>query len=372
LRPTKHTDKIMAHRSHSGFWKRFLFAFLGRSNGRRFLAGIVRRQTAHLPPLLFPLDTAAVKRVLVILPPEQLSVLHQLKNIHALKTVFRNADMTLLAEASCVELAGIIEDVSIAEYRREEKRLFSASFSVFNRSLKDSADVCCLLTDTEDLPLLYLAGRTVSPVRVGYAAAGEFPFINIHVNPSHERRYLTDRNCAMAEALGAEKTGEIALPVAAPAKAEIDYLMRGISKKGRSHPVGIDAFYFYRAFGAKRAAEIIKAIPPVVKSAVYLYADETPDASEMEWLSRFNLPLMHHLTVSQLRALLFHSELAVTGNTVLFGLAAVLGSKAVGIFHKNDLDRYCLRTGNVRGVAFEKTPDAETVKAIAAAVAELL
>jgi ADP-heptose:LPS heptosyltransferase len=359
----------MPQNKNSGSFKRFAFAVLGRKNGRELLARIVRKQTAHQPPLSFPIDAAAVKRVLMILPPEPLAVLHQLKNIAALKRFFRNAGMTLFAEASCIELAGIIEDVSITEYRREEKRLFSATLSVFYRSLKDTADVCCLLTEGEDLPLLYLAGRTAAPVRVGYSCSGGFPFINIHVNPSPERRYLTDRNLAMAEALGAENSREIALPVAVQTKAEIDYLVRGISRKSNARPVGIDAFCFFRAFGARRAEEIIKALLPFAKSAVYLYADETPDASEMDWLSRFNLPLMHHLTVTQLRALLAHSEVVVTGNTLLFGLAAVLGSKAVGVFHKHEIETYCPVTSTVRGIAFEKAPGAETIKEIAAALA---
>ena len=142
--------------------------------------------------------------------------------------------------------------------------------------------------------------------------------------------------------LGAEKTPDSAWTVARQTTAEIDYLVRGISKKSKSGPVGIDAFYFYRAFGDRQASEVIKALLPVVKNAVYLYADETPDASEMEWLSRFNLPLMHHLTVAQLGALLGHSEFVITGNTLLFGLATLLlGTKAIGVFDKNESDVYC-------------------------------
>jgi ADP-heptose:LPS heptosyltransferase len=361
----------MAHRRHFGSLKRFFFGLLGRSNGRKLLARIVLKQTAQLPPLSFPFDAAAAKRALLILPPEPLAVLHQLKNVVALKSLFRNAECTLLAESSCTEIAGIVEDVSIVEYRRREKQLFSASFSVFNRTLRGSADVCCLLTDREDLPLLYLAGRSAAPVRAGYTGAGEYPFINLHVRPLPGRRYLTDRNLAMAETLGAEKAGDIALPVVVQSKAEIDYLIRGISRKSGSRPIGIDAFCFFRTFGARRAAEIIRALLPVVKNAVYLYADETPDAPGMEWLARFNLPLMHHLTITQLRTLLSHSALVVTGNTLLFGLAAVFGLKTVGVFHKKEIERYCPGTGAVRGVAFEKTPDNETVVSIARAVAEL-
>ncbi|MBN2188653.1 MAG: hypothetical protein JW699_04305, partial [Chitinispirillaceae bacterium] len=171
----------MAYNKNSGALKRFAFAILGRENGRKLLARIVRKATAHLPPLSFPIDEAAVKRVLMILPPEPLAVLHQLKNIIALKAFFRNAETTLLVEASCMELAGMVEGISLIEYRREEKRLFSASFGVFNRTLAGAADVCCVLTDREDLPLFYLAGRTAAPVRAGYEGAGRFPFINLHI-----------------------------------------------------------------------------------------------------------------------------------------------------------------------------------------------
>ena len=363
----------MANNKNTGSWKRFAFALLGPSNGRKLLARIVRKQTAHLPLFSFPLHAASVKRVLMILPPGQLPVLHQLKNIAAIKSFFRNAEVTLLTEASCTELAGMVEDVSIVEYRLEEKRLFSASFSVFNRSLKGTAEVCCLLMGREDLPLLYLAGRTAAPVRVGYVGAGIFPFINLHVKPFPEHRYLTDRNYVMAEALGAEKSKDIALPIATQTKAEIDYLVRGISRRSKSRPVGVDAFYFYRAFGARQAEEVIKALLPVVKNDIYLYADETPDASEMEWLSRFKLPLMHHLTIAQLGALLGHSELVVTGNTLLFGLATILGTKAIGIFSKDEIDVFCPKTPSaaVRGIVRTKAIDAETVNGIVAAAAEL-
>jgi ADP-heptose:LPS heptosyltransferase len=359
----------MARHKNTGLLKRLAFGMLGRKWGRILLSRIVLKHAGHLPPLSFPIDAAAVKRALMILPPEPIASLHQLKNIAALKALLRNAETKLLAEASCTEIAGMIEDVTIIEYRREEKRLFSSLFGVFNRSFRGTADVCFLLVNGDDLPLLYCCGRTAAPLRIGYA--GAYPFVNLHVNPSPERRYLTDRNFVMAETLGAEGGGEDVLPSTVQAKAEIDHLISGISRKSGSRPVGIDAFCFFRAFGARRAAEIIRALLPVVKNAAYLYADETPDASEMDWLSGFNLPLMHHLTVTQLRALLFRSEAVVTGNTLMFGLAAVLGSKAVGVFHKSELDTYCPVSGAVRGVAYEKIPDEVTVRGIKAALAGL-
>jgi ADP-heptose:LPS heptosyltransferase len=363
----------MAHNKNTGSWKRFAFALVGPSNGRKLLARTVKKQTAHLPLFSFPLNAASVKRVLMILPPGQLPVLHQLKNIAAMKAFFGNAEVTLCIEASCTELAGMVEDVSIVEYRLEEKRLFSASFSVLNRSLKDTAEVCCLLTGNEDLPLLYLAGRTGAPVRIGYAGAGEFPFINIHVNPSPERRYLTDRNFAMAEMLGAPDVVQRTGAVVERTSTEVDHFFREHRISDLSRPVGVDAFYFYRAFGARQAENVIKALLPVVKNNVYLYADETPDASEMEWLSRFKLPLMHHLTIARLGALLGRSGLVVTGNSLLFGLAAVLCTKAVGIFTSDEIDVYCPKTpsASVRGIVCKNAINAETVNGIVAAAVEL-
>jgi len=361
----------MAHSKKTGSWKRFAFALLGRTNGRKLLARIVRKQTAHLPLFSFPLDAVSVKRVLLILPPEPLSVLHQLKNIVALKLFFRNAETTLLAEASCTEFAGMVEGVSLIEYRREEKRLFSASFSVFNRSLKGTAEVCCLLTDREDLPLLYLAGRTAAPVRVGYAGAGLFPFINLHVNPSLERVYRTDRNLAMAETLGAGPAPADIWAVAGRTLAEVEHFFREHRIGAATRPVGVDAFYFYRAFGARPAEDIIRALLPVVHNEIYLYADETPDAPEMEWLSRFKLPIMHRLSITQLGALLGCSGPMVTGNTALFGLAALLGTKAVGVFTRNEIEVFCPKTPAVRGIVRKKAIDAEAVKRIVEAVIEM-
>jgi ADP-heptose:LPS heptosyltransferase len=251
----------------------------------------------------------------------------------------------------------------------KEKRLFSAAFSGFNRSFNGAAEVCCLLTRSEDLPLLYLAGRTGAPVRAGYAGAGIFPFINFHVKPSPEREYLTERNCAMAETLGAGKMKKAGWSVARQPRVEIDHFLKD-NRLPRS--AGIDAFFFHRVFGAEQAKGIIKAMVPFANNAFYLYADKTPDASEMQWFSQFDLPLIHNITIAQVAALISSSKLVVSGNTLLFGFAVLLGKKAVGVFKKDEIGAYCPKTSAaVRGIVYDKTSVAETVSGIIRAVAEL-
>jgi ADP-heptose:LPS heptosyltransferase len=362
----------MADSKHTGRWKRFAFALLGRSRGRKILADIVRKQTAQRPLFSFPLDAAAVKSVVIILPPDRLQVLHQLKNVAALKSFFHNAEVTLVSEAGAAPLARLLHGVHVVEYPIEEKRLFSAAFAGFTRQFSGAVEVCCLLTRTEDLPLLYLAGRTGAMVRAGYQGAGIFPFINLHVNPSADRRYAADWNLALAEMLGAKKVRDISWAVTKQTEAEIDHLLREVRCAGPSRLAGIDALFLYRALGAGRAAECIRTIEPVVKERLYLYAEKTGDAAEMQWLLQFNLPLIYNISVPQVAALLSRSDLVVTGNTLLFGLAVLLNMKAVGIFDKKEIDACCPGTPMVRGIVYQASPGNETVSGITKAVAELV
>lgn len=360
----------MGNNKNTGRLKRIALQLLGRRRARDFLASLIRRQTAGGVPLFsFPLDTGAITKVLVILPPSNLQVLHQLENIAALKAFFRNAEITLLCETLSVPLARMVEGTAITEYALKEKRLFSSTFSGFNRSFSGGVvEVCCLLTGSEDVPLLYLAGRTGAPVRAGYAGAGIFPFINLHVRPSPERTYLTDRNCAMAEALGAGTTKRGAWPVARQPRVEIDHFL-----KDNRHPrsAGIDALFFHRVFGAEQAKGIIKAMVPFANNAFYLYADKIPDAAEIQWLSQFDLPCIRNITTAQIASLVSSSTLIVSGNTLLFGFAALLGKKAIGIFKKDELDTYCPKMPWVRSIVYDRESNAETVSEIIRAVAEL-
>ncbi|MBN1129657.1 MAG: hypothetical protein JXA71_11755, partial [Chitinispirillaceae bacterium] len=159
--------------------------------------------------------------------------------------------------------------------------------------------------------------------------------------------------------------------VAGRTLAEVDHFFKEHRIGATARPVGVDALYFYRVFGARQAGEVVGALASAVHHGLYLYADETPDASEMEWLSRFKLPIMHHLAVAQLGALLGCSGPMVTGNTVLFGLAALLGTKAAGVFDRKEIDLFCPQSPAVRGIVRKKAIDAETVRRIAEAVVDL-
>ena len=364
----------MTSNKNTGRLKRFFFRLLGGARGKNFLAGKIRRQTAAIPPFSFPIDVASIKRILIILPSEPLQVLYQLRNVLELAAYFREATLTLLAEESCTPFAGMIAGAKVVEYAGESKRLFSAAFNEFNRAFAGAVDLCCLLTRTEDLTLLYLAGRTAAPVRVGYVGAGGSPFINLHIGPSADRHYLPEWNCAMAEILGARKMKPHRPSLAKQTLEEIDQLLRERRLDPASSLIGIDAPFFWRSFGAKWTAGLLEALTPLLAGrATYLYALDPSSPQEQEKFAKFGFPLISGLSVPQTAALAARSQLVITGNTLLFGLATLVGVPALGVFSLVEQEAYCpLPPALQVGIAFEKSPTAETIDALVAALGERL
>jgi ADP-heptose:LPS heptosyltransferase len=105
---------------------------------------------------------------------------------------------------------------------------------------------------------------------------------------------------------------------------------------------------------------------------MYLYAEETNDQAEQQWLSQYGMAILANLTIPQTAALVARSGLLVTGNTLLFGLAALFAARAVGVFDAKEHAAYCPAADGCRGVTYEKAPDADTICAVAAAIAELM
>jgi ADP-heptose:LPS heptosyltransferase len=362
----------MANEKAKGRWKRVALRLAGPTRARKILADAVRRQTADAPAFTFPLNAAAVKNILIILPPEKLQVLRQFRNIFELTAFFSRAQVTFLAEASCAPLAGLVESAEVVEYPLESKKLFSAVFSELNIRFKNAFDICCLLTRTEDLPLLNCAGRTGARLRIGYESAGGPPFLNVRVNPSADRTLASDWNCAMAEMLGAKKMKAWKWTIAKQTALEIDHLLKERHINPVALPVGIDALLFRRAYGAAWAEGCVNALLPYAKNNGYIYAEEAQDPQEIAWLERFNLPVLAGLSIPQTAALVARSGLVVTGNSLLFGLATLLGAREVGIFSSSEIAANCPIAPAVRGVAYEKSPGRETIEWIAGAMRELM
>jgi ADP-heptose:LPS heptosyltransferase len=362
----------MANDKTTGRLKRAALRVLGPTRARKLLAVAVQKLTADAPSFAFPLNPSAVKKVLIILPPEKLQVLHQLRNIAELTAFFKLAEVTLLVDTASTPLAGLIDGVHIEEYPLESKKLFSTTFNEFQIQFKDAFDVCCLLTRSEDLVLLNLAGRTAARVRIGYTGAGGEPFLNIHVNPSADRLLVSDWNCAMAEMLGAKKIKNSKWAIAKQTAGEIDHLLKDHHLGSPDGLAGIDLLFFRRTFGTAWADECMNALLPYVKDRVYLHAEETRNKSEIAWLEHFGLPVLINLSIPQIAGLVARSDLIIAGNSFLFGLAAHLAAGTIGVFDGDEVAaNFPMQLPAVKSVVYERSPGNETIEQIIAAMSEL-
>ncbi|MBN1758807.1 MAG: hypothetical protein JW863_10835, partial [Chitinispirillaceae bacterium] len=160
---------------------------LGKARSKAFLTFLLHKKH-RVPSLKFPVDILSVKEVLIILPETPLEVLHQLKNVISLMTLFKHAGITLLCEHSVASYIKMIPGLNIVEYDAQDH--FSTEFSRMAQQFRGGVDVCLLLDAAPALPMLYLAGSTAASVRAGYCDAGDYPFLNLHVRPSPSRVYL--------------------------------------------------------------------------------------------------------------------------------------------------------------------------------------
>ncbi len=358
--------------TNSGRWKRALFSLIGPSRSRNLLAGIVRKRVDKSGPFAFPIEGASFRRVLIIFPADPVQALCQLENAAALIKVFSDARVSLLAEPPVAPLAGMLGSGEIIEYRSAEKQLFSPGLASLIDRFKGEIDCCCLLTREEDLSLAYLAGMTGARLRAGYGGAADFPFINLRVNLDSGNRYLAGSNCTMAETFGAPPCSGRTWSFPAGASGEVDRLLREVRLDGSSRLFGIDVLPLYKLFGDRGAEECISALMTAAVGGVYFFCGEAPPRPIAERLAALVAPVFSALTIPQTAELLRRTACIVSGKSLFFGLATMLGIKAVGIFTENELPLYCKPSSKVRGIHCSgKGRDEEAVTSLLAAVREL-
>ena len=359
--------------NNPGRWKRALFSLLGDVRGRNFLAHRVLKRAANFGPVTFPIDGASLKRMLLILPADRLQTLYQIDNASALIARYPDARVMLLAESSMKPLTAMIDADEVVEYFPEEKQLFTPALAKLIGQFQGKVDCCCLLTRTADVPLQYLTGMTGARLRVGYGGAVDFPFVNLRIDPDPDNHYLPESNSAMAEALGAKDREAWTRIVAGSTSAEINDLLRVVRLDGVTRLIGIDVLSLFELVGEKGAAECIRALMTLANGGLYLYCEEALPNAIARWLAALALPLISALTISQTVALLRRTECIIAGNTLFFGLATLMGKKAVGVLSEEDLSLYCKPFSMMKGIPCSgKGADMETLTAVVAAVRELL
>jgi len=341
----------------SGHIRKTFFSLLGNDRSRSFLQFILQKKQKS-SPLSFPIDTATVKEILLILPEQHLAVLHQLRNVIALMTQFKHAGISLLCERTVSAYIKMIPGLSIIEYDADEH--YSSAFSAIAQQFREKTDICFLLDENPTLPILYLTGSTGAAVRVGYAGAGTYPFINLQIKPSADNVYISDRYSSMATLFGAKK-GDLKWRVAQKTIEEVDHLIKELKISPDAPMTGFDALFFIRTFGIAWTEAFLYKVRSIPMGTLYFIVEHEPHESELVWLCKQNIPTFAELSASRYAALVSKSLLIISGNTPMYALAGLLQRPAVGLFKKDEIERYCPQSAQQKGFAYSSLPDEQLI-----------
>jgi hypothetical protein len=304
-----------------------------------------------------PDDLTSSKNILFILPEDPIETLHQCINIISIITYFNSihkSNIIFLCEKKITPYITHIQEVKrVIEYAKKDLYLFSHTIKQMKKQLlKEYIDLCLLLEREPDISILSIIGNIQAKVRATYADVGEFPFFNLRINISKEHQYRTDQNCIMAETLGAKRQSNLYWSVSNDMLNEIDLKLKELLIHEMTWLGGIDILFFLENFGIQFSDKLIEKVVSQCSENWFLYTDFTPDNSYSKWLKEKQMPVITCFTPSRQAALLKKTNLFITGNTPLFALANLLQKPVIGIFKKNEIQRYCSQTASTNGIPY--------------------
>lgn len=351
-----------------GSYKSFLSSILPAKTRLSFLGRTVERRY-RAPQMVFPFDIGPSRRILIILPADPLTALHQLTCVASLSACIKGAHIAVVCEKRVTPffraLSGIEEFI---EYDREDQYLFSPAFDRMGKKVHAGMyDVCLMLDPAPDLALLNVAGQSAAALRVGLSGAGAYPFINLHVTPAAGRNHLTDRGILLASVLGVSRRERPGWSVTKESVGEMRTMLRELNIDPAAPLVGIDGPCLVDRIGKKWTQSLVDALR-AKPCACYFFAWGRPDADTAEWMARQGLPVLADLPVSRAAALLAMSKIAVGGRGVMFELANLLRTPAVGMFAEEEFDALCRESDTTTGLRIRDRPDEATIASVAGMV----
>jgi len=319
--------------------------------------------------LNLPDDLLTIRNILFILPEDLLEAFHQVANIISIIRHFNDihpARVTLLCEKTVAPYFKNLPGVNaVIEYNAEDRFLFSRELTTLkNIFVKEYIDLCLFLERDPDLSLLHLVGQIGIKIRATYADVGSFPFFNLQIKNSGQHIHRTDRNNIMATVFGAKLHETIHWSIPKEKLEEISILLKEYGVPDKTWLGGIDAELFYQTFGQQWTDALIETLKARPEKTWYLYAQKTPEDSFLSWLKAKNIAVFSDFTPSQLAALLYKSNLFISGKSALFALTNLLHAPCIGLFETTEIDSYYKQTQKSMGISYANKPDAQTIELI--------
>jgi ADP-heptose:LPS heptosyltransferase len=320
----------------------------------------------------FPLDTARYKRVLVILPEDPLEALHQTNTVLSLKQLFSTAEVSLLCTGPVADFFRLLPGITtIIDYAVADRYLFSRAFGILCGTIEQADfDACFLLEKNPHPALLRAVAAAGAACRIGFYDSAELPFVNVRIRPSGKHSYLSDANTVLPQAIGGQAPKPLKWSVPKESLQEIRHTLKEHAINPDATVVGLDAALFFRQFGKQWLEMLVTQLNRCNGISLVCVAEPEMDPEFLAWLKQHSVGIVPPVSIARLAALIQHSFLQITGNSIAFQLGCLLGKPTIGLFSQAELQTYFKPASYCRAAAFETAPDAQTVALVAGYLAE--
>lgn len=328
--------------------------------------GLPRRMLKEITAVPGNLDN--LKNVLIIMPEDPFEAMLHISTIIGLTALARNAEVALVCTNSVAPLFGTIRRIKeIHEYDPALRHVFSPFMKQLAQSINQHpVDVCLILEKKCDLSLLLLAAKTGAPVRAGFYAEHQFPFINVRFRLSETATQRSDRHLDIIRLFGPVPAMRNRWSVSREAIEEARYLLREMRISPDTRFACVDGRYFFNEFGESWSRETISRIGKLGLSCVSLAVDDgpLPNSGSDGGTGDFQIPAFSRLPVSRSAALIRLAAIVVAGRSTLFELARLVGTPTVGVFADSESQSVSQPDPQLRIISYISGPDEPTIDSV--------
>lgn len=350
----------------------FFFNLLGNKGKESFIRYQAKINLGS-KEISFNGDIEKVNNILFIIPDDILEAFYQVENMLSIMSKYNNSSISILTGENSAPWFKQFHGVSqLFKYNTQETCVFSYDAKILKSQLKEHHfDICFILDRSYSLILNYFLTQIDADYRISYFHDSDFPYSNLRIKALDDA-HAVENNLSISRALKIPLHDKLHWSVSKDSIAEIGHALKeqGIDPSNKAGCIDVD--FYVSNYGKKWTKDLVDKVKAEVNEiSWYIYVKNADDSKYADWLRSLSLPCFLELSPTRTAAILYKSEILLSGKSFLFELSYLLKRKAVGIFKEDELKRNCRNNKKSKGIAISDSPDDETINEIINTLKEL-
>jgi ADP-heptose:LPS heptosyltransferase len=343
-----------------GRFKRLALRLLGPYLSKMVLSLRLRKKIDK-SSIVLPSDTSRSSAFFIILPRDRTEMIFQLENLFSILGRYRDSKITFLCPAAHASFVIGLKTAAVIKYVPQELSIYNAQFNEIVNELSNRAfDICVNLEKQYDISLLYFIGLSRAHMRIGWEeCGGTYPFLNLKIKSQQRPECnLWERNAELSKLLGAYTDSKVRWGVPKAAAEEAAALLSQRNLKKESALICIDVASLESGYGKQWCSELKEALKAQANVQFYVFGGLEEEAYDF---ANEKFAVMPPLSITRTAALIAYTELVITGQGALLGLAQISHCKIIPVLDREQYALYCKRNNRILPALFDKKPDGETI-----------